>query len=326
MQYGIYHVLHDEQFFTWPPSPQLALAVFPYVRSVYYNLYKELVMPYEMKLSRQLLGLPPVEPRADDNQNRRRNAQAQGGILGILQTLIDALEQDDEDGQGPQIDNFQLELRAEEREGDAEEEGIMLEMIVEEAEMEGEGGVEAAPNAGDGDLAGEAMDAQADAAAPEAAEAEVPVPAEAVIDPLAADEDDAAPAPNVPQAPADNPPNHEAPPAPARRMGLGALLSSVSNALVNALILPGVSFAAGEALRLVLPKDWTAAPLRNPWMRAGTAVGGRPGLFQQQWGRSLVGGCLFVVLRDVLRVYTKTRKVAALSNRRVKNVDRPRRK
>jgi hypothetical protein len=117
---------------------------------------------------------------------------------------------------------------------------------------------------------------------------------------------------------------HEAPQAPpARRMGLGALLSSISNAVVGALILPGVSFAMGEALRLVLPKTWTSSSARNPWTLYG-GFGGRPGLLQQQWGRSLVGGCLYVVLKDVIRVYAKSRRVVAMGNRRVKNVDRKR--
>ncbi|OAQ98170.1 hypothetical protein LLEC1_08000 [Akanthomyces lecanii] len=345
--YGIYHVMHDEQFFTWPPSPQLAMAVFPYVRSVYYNLYKELVLPYETKLNRQLMGLPPVQPRpepandGDGNQNQgagrngaRNAAQAQGGIVGILQTLIDALEQEDGDDHA-QIEEFQIDLRAEEQEGNGEgEDGVMLEVIVEELEMD-----EAAHDvleAGDapdaevaaGALAVEAVDVgEAEEAGEMGVVAEAgDIPADempALVDDDAALADDAAPAPIVPLA---APANHEAPPAPARRIGLGAILSSVSNAIVTALILPGVSFAAGEGLRLVLPKHWTAAPLRNPWTPFNSGGGGgRPGLFQQQWGRSLVGGCLFIVLRDILRVYTKTRKVAALSNRRVKNVDRPRR-
>jgi hypothetical protein len=81
-----------------------------------------------------------------------------------------------------------------------------------------------------------------------------------------------------------------------------------------------VSFAMGELLRLALPKQWTAA---SSFPRGSTM---RPGLLQQQWGRSLVGGCLYVVLKDFLRLYTKYRKVAAIGNRKVKNVDRARRR
>lgn len=339
--------MHDEQFFSWPPSPQLALAVFPYIRSIYYNMYKELVLPYETKLNRQLLGLPATEPRPepanqnqnnggqrqDNNQNAARAARAQGGILGLLQTLIDALEQDEEaDGEprGVQrIDDFQIDIRAEqngeEEGGDGEEDaGLMLEVVVEEVDMDEAG---QADQAGDVGLEEPVEEEEEQNVVVEPAEP-VPAPIGGNEAPAAAAPEEAAPNPAVNgPVPAAGPPaqNHEAPQAPARRMGLGAILSSVSNAIVSALILPGVSFAAGEALRLVLPKDWTAAPLRNPWMRSAS-IGGRPGLFQQQWGRSLVGGCLFIVLRDILRVYTKTRKVTAMSNRRVKNVDRPRRK
>lgn len=279
-------------------------------------------MPYETKLNRQLLGLPPVEPRppANENQananqgeqrqgNARNAARAQGGILGMLQTVIDALEQDEEADGHRHIDDIQIDFRAEERivEDDGEQdEGLMLEVIVEEIEND-EGGED------DAGLVDPLQGGMPIAEPIEPAEPAAEPVAEPVVAVEAADVEAAAPVV----------PNHEAPPAPARRVGLGTILSNVSNAIVSALILPGVSFAAGEALRLVLPKEWTAAPLRNPWMRAGSS--GRLGLFQQQWGRSLVGGCLFIVLRDMLRVYTKTRKVAALSNRRVKNVDRPRR-
>ncbi len=342
--------MHDEQFFTWPPSPQLAMAVFPYLRSVYYNLYKELVLPYETRLNRQLLGLPPVQARParppNDNAAARNAAHAQGGIVGILQTLIDALEQEEDDDH-LQMDDFHIDIRGEENDGeDAGDDGLMLEVIVEEVEMN-EAALDVLDALGDGDVADALVEAagEGEADAGEAGEAgEVGEAGEAgeagAVDNAPVDNappamaDDAAPAPVVPlaapadaAAAADAPAaNHEAPPAPARRMGLGAILSGVSNTIVTALILPGVSFAAGEALRLVLPKEWTAAPLRNPWTRFNSGgAGGRPGLFQQQWGRSLVGGCLYIVLRDMLRVYTKTRKVAALSNRRVKNVDRPRR-
>lgn len=71
------------------------MAVFPYVRFVYYKLYKKLAMPHEAKLNRQLLGLPPVQPRQepanDGNQSRgpdrnglRNAAQARGGNFGIM--------------------------------------------------------------------------------------------------------------------------------------------------------------------------------------------------------------------------------------------------
>ncbi|KAJ6789035.1 hypothetical protein PWT90_07834 [Aphanocladium album] len=217
--YGIYQVLYSQQFFTWLPSPQLALTVFPFIRSVYCNLYKKLVLPYEKTLDRQLLGLPAVEPRAEhgnQNQGRRPNGQAQRSMFDFLQTVIDALEEDGEDA--TQIRQFQAGVWNEER----------------NAEGQGEGD----DPAGAPDALAELADAHA--------------PVEAPADSALVGDDAAAPAPNVPRdpaapAPEAQAPNHEAPQAPARRMSTSPFLSSVSNFIVNALILPGASFAAGEA-------------------------------------------------------------------------------
>ncbi|KND87493.1 E3 ubiquitin-protein ligase MARCH5, partial [Tolypocladium ophioglossoides CBS 100239] len=307
--YGMYHVMHEDDFLTWPPSPQLAIAVFPYVRSIYYNLWKEFVLPYEIKLNRQLVGLPPAEERPNGDQqgaNDQRNGNADGGIIGLLQGILNALNPDDDDGQAGANDLNRIEFVHDDVEvlnGDEEGE-IMVELQIEEVDLNENG----APVAADGqpiELALPFAQPDDDADAPDGAAP-------------GADEARAA-QPNDDQ----NQPGHEAPQAPPRRMGIGAILSNVSNAIVSALILPGISFAMGEALRLALPKAWTTAAPRNPWARYGMA--GRPGLLQQQWGRSLVGGCLYIVLKDAVRVYTKSRRVAAMGNRRVKNVERRRR-
>ncbi|POR38940.1 E3 ubiquitin-protein ligase MARCH5 [Tolypocladium paradoxum] len=310
--YGMYHVMHEDDFLTWPPSPQLAMAVFPYVRSIYYNLWKEFILPYEVKLNRQLVGLPPAEERPNDGQqganNQRhaqRNGNADGGIIGLLQGILDALDPDGDDGQAGGNDVNRIEFVHDDVEvldgGEAGE--IMVELQIEEVELDENG----APVAGGQPI-------------------EPPRPLDQPGDD-AGGPDGAAPAADEAQAAQPNDdqdqPGHEAPQAPPRRMGIGTILSNVSNAIVSTLILPGISFAMGEALRLALPKAWTVAAPRNPWARYG--VVGRPGLLQQQWGRSLVGGCLYIVLKDAVRVYTKSRRVAAMGNRRVKNVDRRRR-
>ncbi len=84
------------------------------------------------------------------------------------------------------------------------------------------------------------------------------------------------------------------------------------NSVVTSLLLPVISYGMGELIRTVAPKGWVT----RSWLRP------RGGLLQQQWGRSLVGGCLFVVLRDAVSLYTKYRRVQSRSNRRVKNVER----
>ncbi|KAM5354408.1 hypothetical protein ACJ41O_001057 [Fusarium nematophilum] len=316
--YGVYHFMHDDSFLTWPPSPQLAMAMFPYIRSAYLNVWREFAFPYEVSLNRQIMGLPPLEPRQDqplanDRQPEQRNGE--GGVVGFLNGLIEALEVEDVDDEHDDA----AQLRVAQDEGDDGEGGVVLELVIEE--------VEDVPEEDEDDWGGsqhEGIDrnrqwpVDQDVPAPRPAQevqrdrAVAPIPAqEAAPAPVVAP----APAPAVNDQPAQ-PHEHEAPQAPpARRPGLGTILSGVSNALVSALILPGISYVVGEFLRLALPKQWT--------MRGSTM---RPGLLHQQWGRSLVGGCLYVVIKDVVRLYTKYRKVAAIGQRRVKNVERERRR
>lgn len=324
-QYGMYHVMHEDDFMTWPPSPQLAMAIFPYIRSVYFNLWKEFALPYEIKLNRQLLGLPaPQEGQdqaqgqnqhaANDNQRNAQDRNADGGIVGLLQAVLDALDPDDDQGH-PAGANDINRIEIVQEPADALEDGqgaeIMVELQIEEVELDENGDPvvqEQPPNPLEDEEPEPHPGAWGEDAPQLHADQEL-----AALPPLDNDQGDQD----------QNQGGHEVPQAPPRRMGLSAILSNVSNAIVGALIMPGISYAMGEALRLVLPKAWTTVGPRNPWSRYGMV--GRPGLLQQQWGRSLVGGCLYVVLKDVVRVYTKSRRVAAMGNRRVKNVDRRRR-
>lgn len=276
--------MHDENFLLLPPSPQLAFAIFPGIRSLYYNLYREFVWPYEVNLNRQIIGLPPVDSRQNGNADRdnRRNADRNGeGVIGFLQNVLDALDPEDEEQGGADLGQprAQGEAALEGANANIEAE-LVLEVVIDGGEAENP----AAPGA-DGVAQAPQINGQQPAAGQDA---------------------------EVEQGHEE----HEAPQAPpVRRAGLGAILSNVSNSIVSALILPAISAAVGETLRLALPKSWTAA----------TGDLRRPGLLRQQWGRSLIGGCLFVVIKDAVRIYTKSRKVAAMSNRRVKNVDRRRR-
>ncbi|RGP77084.1 ring finger [Fusarium longipes] len=323
--YGVYHVMHDDNFLNWPPSPQLAMAVFPYVRSVYLNLWREFVFPYEVNLNRQIMGLPPIEPRRDQApaNDRQPEQRGEGGVVGFLNGLIEALEGDeaDEDGEADALGPGGP------GNADGQGAGIVIELVVEEADREDD-------DEWDQRLAEENERPQQEPPNDDnpvilpAGEGEedlpVPIQIQAPQDPVP--EAAVAPAPvDVPEPEAGDQAiqqnQHEVPQAPpARRPGLGTILSGVSNAIVSALILPGVSYAMGELLRMALPKHLTSM---SPLSRGSLM---RPGLLQQQWGRSLIGGCLYVVIKDVLRLYTKYRKVAAIGNRRVKNVDRARRR
>ena len=68
-----------------------------------------------------------------------------------------------------------------------------------------------------------------------------------------------------------------------------------ADALMGALCFPAIAAAAGELLKIGLPQALTS----------GTGKNGRPGLLSTRWGRTLVGGCLFVVFKDTLVLYSR---------------------
>ncbi|KAH7310444.1 hypothetical protein B0I35DRAFT_452919 [Stachybotrys elegans] len=309
--YSIYHAGHGDLMYQWSPTPQAAIAVFPFIRSVYYKLWREFVYPYESNLNRQLNGLPPLEPAAanvNGNNVGAGHRHAEGGLLGFLHGIADALEADVEGGddEAAGIHVVRDEVRAERDENGDDE--VVLELVIE--------GV----IGGDGD---EDWEAPGPVQEPEVQrEAQPAPPAANRPDPQGDARPRAAGAEEQQQPAAEND-RHEAPIAPpARRPGIGIVLSNMSNALVGSLMLPVTCFLAGELLGLMLPTSWTRSPRRTGWGWAGNM--GRPGLLQQQWGRSLVGGCLYAVMRDAVRLYAKRRKVASMGIRRVKNVERRR--
>jgi len=89
-------------------------------------------------------------------------------------------------------------------------------------------------------------------------------------------------------------------------------LSSVLNFFAGALLWPTVSYSVGNLLRMTLPKTWVTRPSSGPIT----------GLLQERWGRSLVGGCLFVVLKDAFFLYTKYRRAINRPYRRIRSVAR----
>jgi len=84
------------------------------------------------------------------------------------------------------------------------------------------------------------------------------------------------------------------------------------NFIAGALLWPGVCYGAGELLRRILPARFVTKPLSGP----------PTGLLQERWGRSLIGGCLFVVLKDAFFLYVKYKKMMNHPYRRIKNSDR----
>ncbi|PQE06559.1 RING finger domain protein [Rutstroemia sp. NJR-2017a WRK4] len=79
--------------------------------------------------------------------------------------------------------------------------------------------------------------------------------------------------------------------------------SSIFLKMMGALFFPAVSSVMGDALKLALPSIW----LRQR------------GLLQHKWGRSIIGGCLFVVLKDVVMLYCKWKKARDFGKKRVRD-------
>lgn len=93
-------------------------------------------------------------------------------------------------------------------------------------------------------------------------------------------------------------------------------LGNNSDTLLGALLFPAISASMGGVLKLALPRSWTTAPALT------LERGGRVGLLQSRWGRSVVGGCLFVLLKDALVLYCRWKLAQTHRKRRVLNYDR----
>lgn len=103
------------------------------------------------------------------------------------------------------------------------------------------------------------------------------------------------------QANAENPPAAPVQAAPRERPQLDIVASSLGLAdkIVGALLFPAFSAAMGELLKLALPYTWRTPP--SIWERRSA------GLLQTRWGRSVVGGCLVVLLKDSTVLYSRYR-------------------
>jgi hypothetical protein len=152
----------------------------------------------------------------------------------------------------------------------------------------------------------------------------------------------AAPPPNI----ADNRPAQPAgaqaqaqPQAQQNERRLSFSTTTVAETVLGALAFPTLAELSGEVLRLALPTSLTMpeAASAGASVAAGgflgalglratpygsTALRSGRGLLQEKWGRSLVGGCLFVVLKDAVMLYVRWRSARMHRERRVLDFQR----
>ena len=95
--------------------------------------------------------------------------------------------------------------------------------------------------------------------------------------------------------------------------GLVLNFFSLPQTIMGALIFPTISAAMGALLQVALPRSWTTPPGR--WDRYPA------GFLQSRFGRSIVGGCLFVVLKDTLMFYSRYRLAQDHKKRRIVDYD-----
>ncbi|KAI9872049.1 MAG: hypothetical protein M1830_001482 [Pleopsidium flavum] len=90
--------------------------------------------------------------------------------------------------------------------------------------------------------------------------------------------------------------------------------SQLADTILGALLFPSVSAVMGAILKAALPHSWTTPSV--PFYR------GRSGLLQTRWGRTIIGGCLFVVLKDTVVLYSRWKLAQTHRKRRILDYDR----
>ncbi|RMZ81027.1 hypothetical protein DV738_g2400, partial [Chaetothyriales sp. CBS 135597] len=89
--------------------------------------------------------------------------------------------------------------------------------------------------------------------------------------------------------------------------------AGAGSTVLGALVFPAVAAGMGDLLSYLIP-SW--------WMTSANVVRGRPGLMRYRWGRSVVGGCLFVVLKDALVLYCRWKLAQSHRNRKIMDYDK----
>ncbi|OSS54797.1 hypothetical protein B5807_00581 [Epicoccum nigrum] len=133
----------------------------------------------------------------------------------------------------------------------------------------------------------------------------------------------AAPAPDVPAQPRQR---------VRRERGIAFNTNSLMDTILGALIFPSIAASMGELLRVTLPNSWVIPPRGvtttswlGGWLGAGAMQGGKgrsTGFLQTRWGRSLVGGCLFVGMKDMIMLYVRWKMAQNHRKRKVLDHDK----
>lgn len=90
-------------------------------------------------------------------------------------------------------------------------------------------------------------------------------------------------------------------------------ITQVMTTVAGALAFPAISSVAGDLLGMALPAKFVGSNINVRF--------GSKGLLKEKWGRTIVGGCLFVVLKDVVTLYCKWKKARDFGKRKILDYD-----
>lgn len=268
----------------WPPSAAFSFAALPYLRGFYNAYYDRIWAPHVRRWLRE------IQPRA-------------------------GTEDAAEEGLQPDFDNVQNDHNRHDHghNHDIHEHDNHVEEVIE-VQIDLGMPLNIFENWGNG---GEAQDQNDDIVEPAH-----PLDAPPLDDREQAPdiEQHAAPAPNVPAQPRQR---------VAQDRGLELFTVSLVDCVLGALVFPSIAATMGELLRISLPTAWVTPPRGaittswlGGWLGAGALQGGKgraTGFLQTRWGRSLVGGCLLVGLKDAVMLYVRWK--VAQNHRRRKVLD-----
>ena len=273
----------------WPPTAAFTVVMLPYIRGLYNEGMERLFGEQERAWAKE------VRPRLGSEEGNETDG-----------AVDHEHEQTDEDSDVEEVLRIEVDL------------GMDEEDDQEQGQREGQPDAAAAPT-DDNQEHGQEQDQ--------------PPPAEDIAHALdAVQEENVQPPQDQQQAQEPQQegqqPNQEAeqqpqqPQQPERRhnidIGLFTAAYNILDTAFGAMMFPTVAAASGEILKVVMPRSWVSLP---PSPKEG--LRSIPtGLLQTKWGRSIVGGCLFVVLKDAVRIYSRWRMAVSYRERRVKDYDK----
>lgn len=276
----------------WPPSASLAMAVLPYLRGLYNAYYERVWAAHEKRWIKDIQPRQGQASGAQDGNDGDENGDGQGDEVeaeGIFEIRVDGnlWEDWDNNDQEPMNQN-QGRRQQEQARMHEEREQIREDMLAN-------GPAPIIPH----DERAPALDAP----------------------PLADNDQGAAPAPQVPRnrPPQQPQPNQPVPPQQERERRLSISTTGLAEKVLGALLFPTIASLSGEALRLLLPTSWVSRPTTYSFSNRSSKA---TGLLQEKWGRSVVGGCLFVVLKDAVMLYVRWKMSQQHRKRRVLDYDR----